>query len=150
MALILWASAAIHSDSDSAAGGRVERQAVSRSIWDGVYTVDQAQQGQLAYEQNCVSCHGVELTGSAEMGPGVIGSEFVANWDGLTVGAFFDRIRTTMPADSPGRLRQAEYAALVAYLLSANKFPAGNVALPEEKPLLDSITWLRDRPGVAH
>ncbi|PYR94394.1 MAG: class I cytochrome c, partial [Acidobacteria bacterium] len=36
------------------------------------------------------------------MTPALTGGAFMANWDGLTVGDLFDRIRISMPADRPG------------------------------------------------
>ena len=51
-----------------------------------------------------------------------------SNWNGLTVGDLFDRIRKTMPQDDPTRLSRQQDADIVAYLLSLNRFPAGKTA----------------------
>jgi S-disulfanyl-L-cysteine oxidoreductase SoxD len=37
----------------------------------------------------------------------------------------FTRIKTTMPADAPGRLADADYLDVVAFVLKANGFPGG-------------------------
>jgi polar amino acid transport system substrate-binding protein len=39
--------------------------------------------------------------------------------------AVFDYIKTTMPADEPGSLRDAEYMDILAFVIQANGFPAG-------------------------
>src|ERR1700676_3706232 len=75
----------------------------TRSVWDGVYTSAQAQRGAALYANNCASCHGTAL-GGGESAPPLTGGEFSSNWYGLTVGDLFERIRTTMPANRPGRL----------------------------------------------
>ena len=36
-----------------------------RTVWDGVYTREQAQRGEKLYEQECGRCHGDDLTGIA-------------------------------------------------------------------------------------
>src|SRR5437762_2337919 len=35
----------------------------SRSVWDGVYTKDQAGRGQTAYREECAKCHAANLMG---------------------------------------------------------------------------------------
>ena len=80
----------------------VHAQPPTKSIWDGIYTEEQATRGQGLYSQECASCHGGELTGG-EMAPPLAGGEFLAGWDGLTVGDLFERIRISMPQNTPGR-----------------------------------------------
>ena len=36
----------------------------TRSVWDGVFTEEQAQRGEPLYRANCASCHGDTLKGS--------------------------------------------------------------------------------------
>jgi mono/diheme cytochrome c family protein len=71
----------------------------TKSVWDGVYTQAQADRGKQGYAEQCASCHGPELTGG-EMAPALAGGEFLAGWDGLTVGDLFERIRISMPQNS--------------------------------------------------
>src|SRR3989442_1483772 len=75
-------------------------QETQRTVWDGVYSPAQAQRGEAAFVQACSNCHGRTLEG-ADMTPALTGGAFMANWDGLTVGDLFDRIRISMPADRP-------------------------------------------------
>ena len=35
----------------------------SRSVWDGVYTEEQAKRGNPLYQQECANCHGSQLNG---------------------------------------------------------------------------------------
>src|SRR5208282_5526805 len=82
-------------------------EAESRSVWDGVYTEDQAKRGEPVYSKECASCHGAMLTGG-ESAPPLTGGAFLANWNGLTLGDLFDRIRKTMPQSNPGRLTRQQ------------------------------------------
>jgi quinoprotein glucose dehydrogenase len=117
----------------------------SRSVWDGVYTQEQAERGRSLYGQHCESCHGDTLTGG-EVAPPLAGGNFLANWDGLTVGDLFERIRRSMPQDDPGRLSRQQNADVLAYLLSFNKFPAGKTELPRDTELLKQIRIEATKP----
>jgi mono/diheme cytochrome c family protein len=110
----------------------------SRSVWDGVYTADQAKRGQTQYRQHCASCHGASLTGG-EMSPALAGGEFLANWNGLTAGDLFERIRKTMPQNKPGKLTRGANAEILAYLLAFNKFPESQTELSSNTEFLKQI-----------
>jgi mono/diheme cytochrome c family protein len=109
-----------------------------RSVWDGVFTAEQSARGDKAYSQNCASCHGTALTGG-ESAPPLTGGEFSSNWYGLTVGDLFERIRTSMPADRPGRISREQNADILAYILSMNQFPAGSSELSSKTEILKQI-----------
>src|SRR5690348_1073979 len=66
----------------------------SQSVWDGVYTEEQARRGEDVYQKNCSTCHGDRLNGTGEA-PALSGGRFLANWNGLTLGDLFERIRKT-------------------------------------------------------
>jgi mono/diheme cytochrome c family protein len=117
----------------------------SRSVWDGVFTAEQAERGSGIYRRACASCHGDELTGG-ESAPALVGGAFLANWDGLTAGDLFERIRTSMPQDRPGRLSRQENAAVLAFMLSMNKFPEGKTELPQRTELLKDIRFEASKP----
>src|SRR2546427_11098209 len=93
----------------------------SRSVWDGVYTEEQAERGHSVYHQQCELCHGDTLLGGDE-GPPLSGAQFLANWNGLTVGDLFERIRKSMPANDPGRLTSPQNADVLAYLSASTCF----------------------------
>jgi hypothetical protein len=115
-----------------------------RTVWDGVYTGEQAKRGEAAFVEACSNCHGRTLEG-ADMTPALTGGAFMANWDGLTVGDLFDRIRISMPADRPGSLSRQEDADVVAYILQFNQFPAGKEELPREVQVLKQILFKASR-----
>src|SRR5262245_55716390 len=99
-------------------------------ISSGVYTADQAKRGQAVYADACSKCHLEDLSGGTS--PPLAGNEFLTAWKGRTVGALFDQVKMTMPFDNPGGLMPAQYADIVAYMLSANKCPAGDKELSIE------------------
>ena len=112
----------------------------SRSVWDGIYTEAQAARGEAGYREACASCHGATLDGSGQIPP-LAGSEFTMNWNGMTVGDLFEKMQTSMPADRPGQLSEAQNAAILAYILQFNKFPAGRNELPSNADALKSIRF---------
>ncbi len=115
-------------------------EAESRSVWDGVYTEDQAKRGEAIYRKECAACHGAMLTGG-ESAPPLTGGPFLANWNGLTMGDLFDRIRKTMPQTNPGRLTRQQDADILAFMLSVNKFPAGKTELYRQSEMLKEIRF---------
>ena len=50
----------------------------------------------------------------------------MGNWNDLSVGDLFERIRISMPPSGPSTVTPAQKADIVAHLMNANKFPAGN------------------------
>jgi quinoprotein glucose dehydrogenase len=123
----------------------VHAQPPAKSIWDGVYSEAQAMRGKALYSQECASCHGSELTGG-EMAPPLSGGEFMAGWDGLTVGDLFERVRISMPQNSPGSLSGQQNADILAFVFSSNKFPAGAEEMPKEAGILKTIKFEAKKP----
>ena len=119
------------------------QQPARRSVWDGVYTLDQAKRGALK-SGFCTSCHGDGFDGGA--GPQLFGPAFLARWEGRTVGDFFDLIRLTMPDDEPGGLPRETYADLIAYILAVNKFPTGTNELGTSIEPLRQVQILATKP----
>jgi mono/diheme cytochrome c family protein len=122
-------------------------EAESRSVWDGVYTEDQAKRGEAIYRKECAACHGTMLTGG-ESAPPLTGGPFLANWNGLTMGDLFDRIRKTMPQTNPGRLTRQQDADILAFMLSVNKFPAGKSELYRQSEMLKEIRFESAKPAA--
>jgi mono/diheme cytochrome c family protein len=112
--------------------------AQSRSVWDGVYTKEQAKRGQAVYIDQCARCHSENL-GGGESSPGLAGEVFVQRWTGKTVGDLFERILRTMPSDNPETLSPKQVSDLVAYILGANSFPAGQKELDRDIAPLKEI-----------
>ncbi len=118
---------------------RVRAQdAAGGSVWAGVYTEEQAKRGEAVAAKMCTSCHGPDLTGG-EAGPALVGLEFIGNWTNLTMADFFDRVHSTMPADSPGTLTEKQTSDVAAYVLKLNKYPAGTTELSSDLGALKAI-----------
>jgi len=115
------------------------------SVWAGVYTTGQATRGETVYRQYCLACHGADLAG-ADMTPPLAGGTFTSNWNDLTAGDLFERIRTTMPMDRPGVLSRQQNADVIAYLLKSNAWPAGASELPTELGPLKGIRIETTKP----
>jgi cytochrome c len=116
-----------------------------RSVWDGVYTDEQARRGQPLYHDACSACHGDSLKGSGET-PALAGNTFLSNWNGLPLGDLFERIRRTMPQDKPSRVNRQQKTDILAYLLSCNGFPAGKTELPHQTEFLNEIRFDATKP----
>jgi len=112
--------------------------AATRSVVDGVYTEAQARRGAETYSASCSSCHGGDLGGDG-FAPPLAGGEFASNWNGLTVGDLFDRIRISMPPEGPNSVPPDAKADIVAYLLSVGKYPAGAAELEPKVDVLKQI-----------
>ena len=108
------------------------------SLSSGVYTADQAKRGQAVYLDACAKCHLEDFSGGTGSPP-LVGDEFLKGWTGKTVGALFDEVRMTMPFDNPGGLKPEQYADVLAYIFSANKFPAGSQELAHDVAPLQQI-----------
>jgi mono/diheme cytochrome c family protein len=117
----------------------------TRSVWDGVYNDAQAKRGRQVYDKECASCHGTDLSGG-ESAPPLAGAEFLSNWTGMTVGDLFERTRTSMPQNTPGKLSRQQDADVVAYLLSANGFPEGKAEMDKQTELLKQIRLDAENP----
>ena len=117
----------------------------AKSQWDGVYTPEQATRGETIYREQCSSCHGSDLFGS-EMAPGLADDYFAANWNDLTLGDLFERIRISMPEDDPGSLSRQQNADVLAFILFKGKYPPGETELPAATELLNAYTFLATMP----
>ena len=116
-----------------------------RSVWDSVYTAEQARKGEALSTAQCVSCHGDGLRGG-ESAPPLTGDLFNSTWEGVLLSDLFDRIRTTMPLDRPGTLSRQQTADVLAYMLSLSKIPAGTTPLPADALALGQISYLSYPP----
>ena len=121
------------------------RAQTTRTVWDGVYTEEQSKRGEALYLQRCVHCHGTNLAGAVDGAASLTGATFNGNWNGVTLDLMLDRVRTTMPVDQPGTLSRQQIADLLAFLFSANKFPAGRTELPRQAEMLSLIQFKATR-----
>lgn len=79
------------------------------------YLPSQAARGEKVYQSTCGMCHA---------GGELVGERFVATWKDRRVYDLYALVRSTMPLDNPGGLKDGEYLDVIAYLLQANKHVA--------------------------
>jgi mono/diheme cytochrome c family protein len=117
----------------------------ARTVWDGVYTEEQATRGQAQYMRACASCHAADLRGGSTA-PSLVEESFSFQWADTTVGELFERIRTLMPSDRPNSLSSQAYRDVMAFILQANKFPSGSKELDSDLDALRQIAITSRKP----
>jgi mono/diheme cytochrome c family protein len=113
-------------------------EAADPTVWDGVFTGEQATRGESAYERECATCHLADLLGDG-IAPALTGAAFDFRWSDLSVGDIFVAIRATMPQGAPASLSPQAYTDIVSYLLLRNDLPAGDAELPADEAVLNTI-----------
>ena len=126
-----------------AVGGALAQD--KKSVWAGVYDAKQAARGAELYTRACASCHGQDLEG-IEQAPPLAGGTFAQRWDGSTLKKLVERMEEMPPDDPNKRLSDQQNIDVLAFLLSANKIPAGAVALDADRNGLAQITFLAAKP----
>ena len=103
--------------------------AIAQAAKPALYTDAQATAGAQVYVSSCAACHGSALEGVAA--PALKGAPFgeMATAQSLTAATLLDVIANTMPQSEPGSLKPEEFAAVTAYILQQNGYPAGATAL---------------------
>ena len=132
------------------AGGADDEEAEAEAdaaptVWDGVFTAEQAMRGEAAYERDCATCHLADLLGDG-IAPALAGAAFDFRWSDLSVGDMFVAIRATMPQGAPASLSPQAYADIVSYMLQRNDFPAGDDELPTDEAALNAIMITAEQP----
>lgn len=130
---------------DDASQSTALTRSQTRTTWDSVYTAQQAGRGESTYARTCSRCH-QESMGGADESPALTGGAFTGSWNGQTLHDLHDRIRNTMPTDTPGTYSRQDVSDVLAYMLKFNQFPAGASELPTGEEELKSITWITTRP----
>jgi mono/diheme cytochrome c family protein len=110
----------------------------NKTVWDGVFSEAQAKRGAEAYTASCAECHGKDLMGDG-FAPALTGAEFIGNWNELSVGDLFERIRISMPPSGPSAVSPAQKADIVAHLMNMNKWPVGEGELEPKTEALKLI-----------
>ena len=115
------------------------------STLDGIYSAAQAERGQAIYTDHCEMCHAKNFSGSPGAPP-LTGPAFAFNWDGMTIAALFDYIKTMMPPGEVGSLTDQEYVDALATILKANEFPAKDEAeLSTDHDALTALSFQRSQ-----
>jgi mono/diheme cytochrome c family protein len=102
-----------------------------------VYTAAQATAGAAVFATNCSMCHGAALQGV--QAPALVGQSFAPATMQYTVGSIFTLITGQMPLGNPGSLSHSDYAAVMAFILSKNGYPAGETALDYTAALSSTV-----------
>jgi mono/diheme cytochrome c family protein len=125
----------------------VAAQDAGKTVWDGVYTEEQATRGQQLYKDHCGYCHRDDLTGGgSEAGaPALKGPIFTIRWRDQPLADMFVTIGTTMPQNKPDSLTPQTVIDIVSFLLKANEMPAGRTELPPDLEPLKQIV-VKERP----
>jgi polar amino acid transport system substrate-binding protein len=112
-----------------------------------LYTKAQALRGAQIYAEKCVACHGKDMQGTAA--PSVAGTDFLTTaernkWN-LEVIRYI--VFNLMPRNAPSSLGPQDSAAVLAFLLASDCYPAGTTPFPvSDKPAFAS-TQLGPPPG---
>ena len=102
-----------------------------RTVADGVYSAEQAQNGRQIFDKKCASCHD-----GGTMGPELSGAAFLNQWRKKDAEALYKSIADTMPQDAPGSLSEEETLDTIAYILQQNEFAPGSTRLISRKQLV--------------
>jgi mono/diheme cytochrome c family protein len=111
-------------------------QAPAKSVNDGVYSSGQAGRGQALFQSICTTCHAPDR---------FTGQEFVSAFSGKPIVELFKAVQT-MPEDNPGSLSPQQYADVMAYFLSLNKYPTGTEELKGDADALAGIQFESPKP----
>jgi mono/diheme cytochrome c family protein len=111
---------------------------VKNTLWDGLYTDDQASRGNDVFSATCANCHTLDSQGNRPLS----GKKFWDSYTQKTVGDLFTFMQKNMPNGNGGSLSEKTYADLVALVLKANGRRHSNH--PEGRPR--RIAWGRARP----
>ena len=98
------------------------------TVWDGVYTAEQAARGKATFATTCAACHGADLNGVS--GPALKNDVFLNHWMEGRLDALLARVKSMPP--NRANLGDGAYVDLLAFLLDANAFPAGMQELKAE------------------
>jgi S-disulfanyl-L-cysteine oxidoreductase SoxD len=108
------------------------------SVWEGVYTKEQAARGKTRYFTSCAVCHGPQLQGDSDS-PELAGKSFMKRWGDQSVATLFAFASSQMPIGRPGSLGVQGYADVIAHILATNGFPEGQRELPANGQALERI-----------
>jgi mono/diheme cytochrome c family protein len=119
-------------------GAPVHSAETATSVWQGVYTKEQAARGKARYFSSCAVCHGALLQGDSDS-PELAGTSFLNRWGDQSVGTLFAFAMSQMPIGRPGSLGAQGYADVIAHILATNGFPEGQKELLANGAMLENI-----------
>ena len=107
------------------------------TVWDRVFSDQQATRGEALYKKSCTECHRDDLSGSD--GPPLRGLDFFVRWRGQTIAQMFEQVKDIMPASAPDSLPPQTYIDIMGFLFKANGVPMGATDLPADADALQRI-----------
>jgi S-disulfanyl-L-cysteine oxidoreductase SoxD len=116
----------------------------SKSVYEGVYTADQAKRGTTAFNGNCAMCHGESMMGGGGA-PAAAGPEFMFSWGGKSAGDLLTYLKGNMPPGGAGNLSDQRYIDIMAAIFKTNEFPEGKSELTPENAA--DIEISKEKPG---
>jgi cytochrome c5 len=122
-------------------------QPPAKSVWDGVFTKQQADRGKEAYSRACTYCHRDDLSGNEDGAPALRGAVFSERWKDRPLSEFYFVLRETMPQDEPASLTAQAYVDIISFILSGNNMSAGEKELP---PDMESLKQIKFTLGPRH
>jgi len=111
--------------------GAAAGQPARRTVWDGVYSNAQAERATATFESVCSRCHTLAPGGNTQ-GGAISGDKFWTAFTQKSVGDLLGYVSKNMPNGNGGSLAASTYNDLVALILRANGFPAGDVDVSPE------------------
>jgi len=115
------------------------QQVGKTSTASGVFTAEQAKNGESVFQARCATCHGADLHSTEPEAPDLTEGAFRFGWNGKTVANRFEEIRGTMPYGNARSLDDQTYIDIVAYILQSNGIPSGSQKLEPDLPALEKI-----------
>ena len=115
----------------SSATGQIVGEEERSTIWDGIYTDEQAARGERTAWMNCFACHSSQDWSGSPL--------FVSASSNQRLGDLYQDISRSMPEDAPGSLTPQQYADVLSYILKLQDAPPGDRELPPDLVELDQI-----------
>lgn len=114
-----------------------------RTIWDGVFTAEQAIAGGALYTKYCQGCHGKTGRGTPG-GPGVTGANLNKAWEETSLLDFYLFAHGNMPPGNAGRIgNEQDYVNIVAYIMEMHGAEPGESKLVWNEDQLSNIYIVR-------
>lgn len=111
------------------AGVAAQAGADPRTVNDAIYTEEQAEAGEQLYKDYCLTCHDKKYF-----------RPVLKRWDGQPLSLFYTVMSASMPESNPGSLPDDQNIAILAYILSLSRYPAGESELQHAEDALAEIT----------
>ena len=99
-----------------------------RTVNDGVYTEEQADVGEVLYQEHCLLCHDKKYF-----------RPVLKRWEGQPIGVLYTVLSTSMPESNPGFLTEKEYVDILAYILSLSRYAPGDTELDYQGGVLNEL-----------